>query len=118
MDRQVDRQEEMNYYDLLLNEETARYIFRILALKIILEEPEKYGFYYEEDDLYKPLDSYEVIVDSSVTSFAEFAKSFNTNYKILRETYLTNEKGKPYRIRIPEAGVRTQPVEKFLNSTE
>lgn len=125
VDRQVEKQEEMNYYNLLLNEETARYIFRILALKSVLEEPEKYGFYYEEGDLYKPLDSYEVIVDSSVTNFAEFARNFNTNYKILkflnpwlREAYLTNKDGKPYRIRIPEAGVRTQPVEKILNTTE
>ena len=125
VDRQVERQEEMDYYNLLLNDETARYIFRILALKTILEEPETYGFYYEEEDLYKPLDSYEVIVDSSITSFAEFAKSYNTNYKILkflnpwlRETYLTNKEGKPYRIRIPEVGGRTLPVEKIPDTTK
>ena len=84
VDRQIQRQDETNYYDLLLNEETARYIFRILALKTILQEPEKYGFYFDEEDLYKPLESYEVIVDTAVTSFADFAKSFNTNYKILK----------------------------------
>jgi hypothetical protein len=125
VDRQIERQKEKNYYDLLLNEETSRYMFRLLALKMILEEPEKYGFHFDKKDLYEPLESYEVVVDSSVTSFADFAKSYHTNYKILkflnpwlRENYLTNRERKPYRIRIPEPDARTQEFEKELKTFE
>jgi membrane-bound lytic murein transglycosylase D len=125
VERQIEKQNEMDYYDLLLNEETARYIFRILAIKLILEEPEKYGFYFEDHDLYQPIHSYKVTVDSSITSFAEFAKGFNTNYKMLkllnpwlRETYLSNKKGKTYQINIPEEGVRTRNIEESLNTEE
>lgn len=125
IERQIERQDEMDYYDLMLNEETARYIFRILAIKMILEDPEKYGFYLEEDDLYQPIHFYNVAVDSSITSFAEFAKGFNTNYKMLkflnpwlRENYLSNKKGKTYQINIPEEGVRTRKVEESFNTEE
>jgi len=125
VDRQIERQDEMNYYDLLLNEETARYIFRILAIKLILEDPRKYGFYFEEDDLYQPIPCYKVAVDSSVSNFSEFAKSFNTNYKMLkflnpwlRESYLSNKKGKSYQIKIPEEGGRTRKIEESTNSLE
>jgi len=125
IDRQIERQDEINYYDLLLNEETSRYIYRILALKLILEDPEKYGFYLRDDDLYQPIHSYKVIVDSSVSSFTLFAKSFNTNYKMLkflnpwlRDTHLTNERGKTYQISIPEEGARTRNVEERVNAEE
>jgi len=125
VDREIERQDEMYYYNLLLNEETARYIFRILAIKLILEDPRKYGFYFEENDLYHPIPYYEVAVDSSVTSFAEFAKGFNTNYKMLkflnpwlRESYLSNKKGKNYQIKIPEEGVRTRKIEESTHSLE
>lgn len=125
IDRQIERQDEINYYDLLLNEETSRYIYRILALKLILEDPEKYGFYLKDDDLYQPIHSYKVTVDSSVSSFALFAQSFNTNYKMLkflnpwlRDTHLTNERGKTYQISIPEEGARTQNVEERINAEE
>ncbi len=125
VDRQIERQDEMNYYDLLLNEETARYIFRILAIKIILEDPQEYGFYVEPEDLYQPIPYYEVTVDSSITSFSEFAKTFNTNYKMLkflnpwlRESYLSNKKGNSYGVKIPEEGGRIRKMEESTNSFE
>jgi len=125
VDRQIERQDEMNYYDLLLNEETARYIFRILAIKLIIEDPRKYGFYFDEDDLYQPFPYHEVTVDSTISSFSEFAKGFNTNYKMLkylnpwlRESYLSNKKGKSYQIKIPEEGGRTRKIEESSDSLE
>ncbi|MFC2090114.1 lytic transglycosylase domain-containing protein [Bacteroidota bacterium] len=108
VDRQVARQKQTDYYELLLNEETARYIFRILAFKLIVENPSDYGFQIKESDLYKPLLFKTVIVDSTVENFADFAALQNTNYKMLklfnpwlRDTSLTNKSGKSYEIRIP-----------------
>ncbi len=108
MDKQLKRQGEDNYYDLLLNEETSRYVFRLLALKLILSDPQKYGFHYRADDLYPPLIYRKVKVDSSITSMVEFASYFNMNYKMLkyfnpwlRETQLTNKEGNVYEISIP-----------------
>lgn len=110
--KQITRQKsENNYYDLLLNDETSRYIFRILAFKEILSNPEKYGFNFREKDLYASVPTYKVKVDTAVTDFADFAKEFGINYKILkihnpwlRETYLRNASGKEYYIEIPENG--------------
>ncbi|MEZ4779539.1 MAG: lytic transglycosylase domain-containing protein [Flavobacteriaceae bacterium] len=111
MNNQVVRQKVTNYYDLLLNAETSRYVFRILAFKEILSNPKKYGFNFEEKDLYKDIPSFKVKVDTAVTDFADFAKKFEINYKILkihnpwlRDTYLKNSSGKVYYIEIPEKG--------------
>jgi hypothetical protein len=112
--RQVNRQKENNYYDLLLNSETARYVYRILAIKLILENPNKYGFHVRSQDLYHPVPVYEVKVDTAVTDFADFAKKYDINYKILkyfnpwlRDSFLTNSSGKEYLIKIPKEGYRS-----------
>lgn len=111
IDRQRERQEVEDYYDLLLGEETGRYVFRILALKEIMENPDKYGFNFREKDLYSDVPSYKVKVDTPVTDFAEFAKKFDINYKILkihnpwlREAHLNNRSRKEYLIELPEKG--------------
>jgi len=112
--RQQDRQDVQDYYDLLLNAETGRYVFRILALKTILNEPENYGFNFAQDDLYKTIPVKKVNVDTAVTNFAKFAKDFGVNYKILkihnpwlREAHLNNTSRKAYQIEIPEKGIYT-----------
>jgi len=109
--RQLERQDVNNYYDLLLGEETGRYVFRILALKEIMSNPQKYGFYYNEDQLYKDIPTYQIKVDTAVTDFAAFAKDLNLNYKILkihnpwlRDSYLNNKSNKTYYLDIPEKG--------------
>ncbi|MEZ4857916.1 MAG: lytic transglycosylase domain-containing protein [Flavobacteriaceae bacterium] len=108
---QMKRQEVGDYYNLLLNNETSRYVFRIVAIKEIMSNPKKYGFHFEPEDVYKTIPTYKVKVDSSVTNFAAFAKNFGINYKILkihnpwlRETYLKNASKKEYIIEIPEKG--------------
>lgn len=110
--RQVDRQGVNAYYDLLLNEETGRYIFRILALKEIMSNPKKYGFNFTDEQLYKPIPTYTVKVDTAVKDFAEFSKLHGINYKILkihnpwlRETHLNNTSNKVYEIEIPQKGI-------------
>jgi hypothetical protein len=113
VDRQIQRQKKDNYYDLLLNEETARYVFRVVALKLIFEDPAAYGFKISDDELYQPVPIQTVMVDSSVSDFADFAASFGTNYKILkflnpwlRDTKLSNPGGRTYEIALPEEGFR------------
>lgn len=113
MDTQIDRQKKNNYYDLLLNEETARYLYRVVAFKLIFENPEAYGFSLSEKDLYHEIPAYTIKVDSTVADFADFAKEFGTNYKILkfmnpwlRDNKLANPARKSYEITLPEKGYR------------
>ena len=109
--RRLEEQGVSNYYDLLLGEETGRYVFRIIALKEILTHPERYGFNFREKDLYANVPTYKIEVDSSVHDFTKFAKDFGINYKILkihnpwlRDRFLTNKSRKKYMIEIPEKG--------------
>ncbi len=113
IDRQIEIQKQNNYYDLLLNEETARYIFRAVAYKLIISDPQRYGFNINKEDLYPVLDYYEVKVDTAVNNFSDFASKFGTNYKLLkflnpwlRKPYLTPRPGKEYVIKIPAEGMR------------
>lgn len=106
--RQLERQKVNNYYDLLLGEETGRYVFRIFAIKEIMENPEKYGFHFSQEDLYEHIPTTTVKVDQPVEDFADFAKQHGINYKILkihnpwlREANLNNRSGKVYQIEIP-----------------
>ena len=110
---QVVRQKTSSYYDLRLNDETSRYLFRILALKIIMSDPEKYGFFPNPDDLYPPFRFREVAVSTAVPSWVDFAAQHGTNYKILktlnpwlRGASMENKAQKTYHIKIPEAGFR------------
>lgn len=100
-----------DYYDLLLGEETGRYVFRILAIKEILSNPEKYGFDIENDDLYNAVPTFNVVVEEPVQNFADFAQQYEINYKILkrhnpwlREPHLNNTSGKTYTLEIPNKG--------------
>lgn len=114
--KQLNIQKVSNYYDLLLGEETGRYIFRIIALKEIINNPTTYGFNFKPEDLYKHIPTKKVEVDTAVSDFAVFAKNFNINYKILklhnpwlREPHLNNKSRKKYTIDIPEAGIYSTP---------
>jgi len=106
--KQLDRQKVNNYYDLLLNSETGRYVYRLVALKEILEHSRKYGFYYNPEDLYPPFKTKVLSVDTSVTDLAAFANDKGYNYKILkllnpwlRDSQLVNKSGKKYLIELP-----------------
>lgn len=100
-----------DYYDLLLGQETGRYVFRIMAIKEILSHPEKYGFQIEPKDMYTAVPTFEVEIDEPVLSFADFAQKYEINYKILkrhnpwlREPHLNNQSKKKYTIEIPNKG--------------
>ena len=113
IDEQIEIQKQNNYYDLLLTEETARYIFRAVAYKLVITDPKAYGFDLDEEDLYPELNYYEVKVDTAVTDFSAFAAGFGTNYKMLkflnpwlRKPYLTPKANKVYWIKVPAEGMR------------
>jgi len=107
--KRIDSQQVDNYYDLLLVDETARYLPRIVAVKEILNNPYKYGFIFEKEDLYNEIKTKEVKIDTAITDLASFAKNQDINYKILkihnpwlRENKLNNKSGKLYEIKIPK----------------
>ncbi len=97
-----------NYYDLLLNAETARYVYRIIAVKYILENPKNYGFNVRSEDLYYPYQTKSIVIDSTVTSWVNFAINQGSNFKTIKELNpwltadgLTNSEGKKYTILLP-----------------
>lgn len=107
---EMQSQKMENYYDLNLSEETNRYIFRLVAIKHVMEHPELYGFDMKSEQMYPPLDNCMlVMVDSSITNLGDFAKQFGTSYRMLKlfnpwlkGSALTNSKKKVYNIKIPK----------------
>ena len=107
--KRLEEQKSGNYYDLNLNEETSRYIFRIIAIKEIMQNPSKYGFYVESDQLYQPFEKYStLIITEPIPDLATLAQQYGTSYRMLKVfnpwligSSLSNTKGKKYEIRIP-----------------
>ncbi|MEJ8800728.1 lytic transglycosylase domain-containing protein [Pontibacter sp. H249] len=107
--RALERQGVSSFYDLYMNDETSRYIFRILALKEVLGNPQKYGFELAEEHGYKPLPSKPLVVTESIKDLPAFALEQGTNYKTLRlynpwikDYKLTVPQGKEYVIELPQ----------------
>lgn len=114
LSKQMERQDASNYYDLLLNSETARYVFRISAIKEILKNQKTYGFHIREKDLYTLPPLHHVLLDSSVNNFALYAQDLNINYKLLKEynpwlrqSELKNLSDFAYFIDVPKEGYFT-----------
>jgi membrane-bound lytic murein transglycosylase D len=104
-------QQTSDYYNLWLTDETARYIFRILALKEIMKNPEKYGYLIPKEALYPKINTKKLLIDSTITNLSTFALSQGINYKILkthnqwlRDKKLDNPTKKIYEIEIPIEG--------------
>ena len=107
--KKIKTQQVDNYYDLLLGTETKRYIFRLLAMKIILSNPLKYGFVYEKQDLYFMESLREFKIDTAISNISDFAKKKGINYKILKrhnpwllENHLNNNSRKLFKLKVPE----------------
>lgn len=110
IERAIENQGEKDYYNLFLNEETSRYVFRIVAIKEIIENPSRYGFKVNPKHMYQEEPLRYVEVDETVKDLVAFAKQNGTNYKLikrhnpwLRDDRLTVKKGRKYRIAIPES---------------
>ena len=94
--------------DLLLTSETSRYLFRILAIKQLFENPYLYGFVLKKEDLYPSVSVQHVIVTQTINDFAPFSQEYGLNYMLLKEfnpwlrnSKLTVRSGKTYEIAIP-----------------
>jgi len=112
--KQLKRQKARSYYDLLLSDETSRYVYRIAAIKLIFENPELYGFYIENKDIYLPIATHNIVVKNNIDDLADFAKQNEISYKLLkyfnpwlRQNYLKNKKKKTYTIKIPDQPYNT-----------
>ncbi|MEQ8243899.1 lytic transglycosylase domain-containing protein [Fulvivirga sp.] len=106
--RALDNQQEGSYYDLMLNDETSRYVFRVLAIKEIFQNPKKYGFNINASHLYESEKLRYVTVESDIKDLVQFAKDQGINYKLLkrhnpwlRDDNLKVRRGKSYQIAIP-----------------
>ena len=104
----MTKQSQNQYWNLYLNQETARYVYRILAFKLLFENPETYGVRLNEKDKYQPVEFEYIAVDSTITSLYTFCQENNMTYKELktwnpwlRSTKLTVPAGKSYTIKKP-----------------
>ncbi len=111
IERQIGRQKSRNYYNLYLNEETYRFVARIISYKEIFKDPKRYGFYFTEDELYRPIETNDILVNYSIPDLVEFATQNGINYKMLkifnpwlRDNKLRNKQRKTYTIKIPQEG--------------
>ena len=107
----VTDQNQHNFYHLYLNEETSRYLYRILALKIIMQEPVRYGFNLRNKDLYAPIPTDKIVVDYGIPDLNAFAVKNGVSYKTLkdfnpwlRKPKLTNKNKDSYTLLLPKQG--------------
>ncbi len=108
--REISEQRAETYYDLNLNSETSRYVFRLVAIKEIMSNPDDFGFYIGKEDRYPPLDDYKTVeVSGPVANWGDFAREHGTSYRMLKvfnpwliSSKLTNHNKKTYEIRLPK----------------
>ena len=113
LSKSIESQKVDNYWDLLLNQETARYVYRIIALKLVMENPSTYGFDLDEKDLYNEIETYTIKIDTTINDLTQFALDNGSNLKMLkhfnpwlRSNTLPNQSRKEYEIELPKKGVR------------
>jgi len=106
--RRISKQSTDNYYDLWLNSETSRYVYRILAMKLIMQNPQKYGFHLRQCDLYPPIPTRAATLSGQNVDLYEFASSNGTSYKMLRmlnpwiqTDVLKNKSNQKYMVQLP-----------------
>ena len=106
---ELSKQKVENSFDLYLVQETSRYVFRIIAYKLIMESPKRYGYRFSRKNLYQPVDYTTIEVTGPVASWIDWAKAKGLTYAQLREvnpwirsTKLTNAGGKTYKVRVPK----------------
>jgi len=104
----LEKQKVDNYYELYLNTETSRYVYRILAMKIISENTKKYGFVLSDEDLYKPIPTKDIKVTETIPDLVAFAAEHNISYKMLkkfnpwlRSSQLPDASRRTYYVKIP-----------------
>lgn len=120
LQRQINLQSVNNYYDLRLNSETARYVYRIVAVKLIMQDPQSYGFNLRYRDMYPQIPYRTVELKGQNVDLYDFAKDNGTTYKMLREmnpwlitNKLVNKENKTYIVKLPiENGILLKNIRK------
>lgn len=109
-----------HYFDTDQNSETGRYVFRILAVKLIFENPEAYGFPVKNMKLYKPFETKSVVVKESIPNLAKWALQKGINFKILTKlnpwlkTNKLTVKNKKVEILLPSESENLKPYKAYL----
>lgn len=108
--KELNNQDVDSFYDMWLTEETQRYVFRMLAIKQIFSEPYRYGFALKSNQLYLPIRTKELKIDSTVNSLLDIAKQEGVTYGQLKEFNpwvrgrgIPNKTGKTYYLSVPLA---------------
>jgi hypothetical protein len=110
-----------NYFDTHMNSETGRYVYRILAVKLIFENPEDYGYYIPNEQLYPPLKTKKLTISASIPNLAEWALNKGINYKILTKLnpwILGNQltvKDRSFDLLLPDKGFNLKPYSSYKN---
>ncbi|OYT16148.1 MAG: murein transglycosylase [Bacteroidetes bacterium 4572_77] len=106
--KELKRQGEDNYYDMIFGQETGRYVFRIIALKLVMSQAKDYGFHLDKKLLYMPYETYEITIDTTINDLPAFAKSYGLSYKELkiynpwmRQAYMPDKSRRKYKIKLP-----------------
>jgi membrane-bound lytic murein transglycosylase D len=107
--RDLKNQQVETYYDLYMNTETSRYVFRLIAYKLIMENPASYGFSLSNEEYYDNIQTVNISVDTTIADLAEFAIQNGTNYKTikvlnpwLRDDHLIIKPGNSVLIEVPK----------------
>jgi hypothetical protein len=109
-----------HYFDTDQNNETGRYFFRLLAIKLIFENPEAYGYYPDRMQLYEPIKTKKVRVTQTITNIAQWALEHDVNFKIVQKLnpWLKSNKltvrAKSYEILLPAKGENLKPYKEYL----
>ncbi len=105
---QLEKQFTDDALDLYLVEETARYVYRIIAAKIMFADPSQFGFILKASDLYVPIPYREITLTSGIDNLARWAKSQGTTYALLknlnpwlRQDFLQNRTHRTYILKVP-----------------
>lgn len=124
LSRAMKKQKVDSYFDLHLNSETARYVYRILAAKLIISNSKDFGFNFRRQDYYLPYRTYKIEVDSTINDLPQFAISQGINYQMLRllnpwiRNYsLPNKEGKTYKILMPKGNFDLPQSDSIVTNT-
>lgn len=126
--KELESQMQKSAFDLYLTEETSRYMFRLFAMKLIIENPAAFGYNIKPEQLYHPIKTKTIEVNTSIENLPQWAVEHGTSYQWLRELNpwlrsksLPNKSGKTYQILIPESDKalnRSQSDNKIFNIQE
>ncbi|MBO4600308.1 MAG: lytic transglycosylase domain-containing protein [Bacteroidales bacterium] len=123
--RRIESQGVSDYYDIRLNTETSRYVYRILAVKLIMQHPQQYGYHMRHCDLYPTIPTRSVTLSGQNVDLYKFAKNNGTTYKMLRDLnpwiqtdMLKNKANKSYTVQLPiENGTLQKTLTKGQRNT-